>query len=165
LSLILKRHVNDQFLRELCESDFEREMFDELVKRGYRLRPQVKVGGYRIDLVVEGAEDRPLAVECDGDRWHGPGQRHDDMLRQRVLERAGWTFWRCFASSFVLKRRDVLSDLFGTLEGMEIEPLGSETVDSTQWTMRRDINPTTSEQNADEVETAECQLADAPATT
>ncbi|MEZ5485727.1 MAG: AAA domain-containing protein [Lysobacteraceae bacterium] len=88
-----------QALRERCESGFELEMFDELVKRGFRVEPQVQCGGYRIDFVVEGNEGRRLAVECDGDRFHGPGQWQDDMTRQRVLERAGWTFWRCFSSA------------------------------------------------------------------
>jgi very-short-patch-repair endonuclease len=75
------------------------------------VEPQVPCGGYRIDFVVEGNEGRRLAVECDGDRFHGPGQWQDDMMRQRVLERAGWTFWRCFASSFVRRREAVLADL------------------------------------------------------
>jgi very-short-patch-repair endonuclease len=128
-------------LRELCESDFEREMFDELAAKGFRVRPQLKVGGFRIDFVVEGAEDRRLAVECDGDRYHGPGQWQDDMSRQRVLERAGWTFWRCFASSFVMRRRQVLDDLFATLKRMGIDPLGSESVDTTAWVANRVVDP------------------------
>ena len=130
-----------QELRERCESGFEFEMFDELVKRGFRVEPQVPCGGYRIDFVVEGAEGRRLAIECDGDRFHGPGQWQDDMVRQRVLERAGWTFWRCFASSFVRRREDVLADLMQTLEKLSIEPLGSETVDSTMWVHYKEVDP------------------------
>lgn len=128
-------------LRQLCESDFEREMFDLLVKRNFRIRPQVKCGGYRIDFVVEGSEGRRLAVECDGDKFHGPGQWMDDMTRQRVLERAGWSFWRCFASSFVMKRQEVVSDLLATLEAMGIEPLGAESVDNTQWVAFKEVDP------------------------
>lgn len=128
-------------LRELCESDFEREMFDALTNREYRVKPQVRCAGYRIDFVVEGAEGRRLAIECDGDRFHGPGQWSDDMIRQRVLERAGWTFWRCFASSFVLRREQVLSDLFATLERMGIQALGSESVDNTIWTLSKEVDP------------------------
>ncbi len=128
-------------LRERCESGFELEMFDELVKRGYRVQPQVPCGGYRIDFVVEGSEGRRLAIECDGDRFHGPGQWHDDMTRQRVLERAGWTFWRCFASSFVRRRTEVLEDLVQTLEELGIEPLGAESVDNTAWVMHKEVDP------------------------
>jgi very-short-patch-repair endonuclease len=128
-------------LRERCESGFELDMFDELVKRGFRVEPQVKCGAYRIDFVVEGREGRRLAVECDGDRFHGPGQWSDDMARQRVLERAGWTFWRCFASSFTLRRDDVVNDLLQTLERLGIEPLGAEFVDNTVWVHSREVDP------------------------
>ncbi len=130
-----------QTLRQKCESGFELEMFDELVKRGFRVDPQVPCGGYRIDFVVEGTEGRRLAIECDGDRFHGPGQWQDDMARQRVLERAGWTFWRCFASSFVRRRQTVLDDLMQTLYRLGIEPLGSETVDSTLWVHYKEVDP------------------------
>lgn len=128
-------------LRERCESGFEVEMFDELVKRGFRVEPQVPCGGYHIDFVVEGKEGRRLAIECDGDRFHGPGQWQDDMARQRVLERAGWTFWRCFASSFVRRRQAVLDDLMQTLARLGIEPLGSETVDNTVWVHYKEVDP------------------------
>lgn len=130
-----------QALRERCESGFELEMFDELVKRGFRVEPQVTCGGYRIDFVVEGNEGRRLAIECDGDRFHGPGQWQDDMARQRVLERAGWIFWRCFASSFVRRREAVLSELMQTLERLGIEPLGAESVDSTVWVHYKEVDP------------------------
>src|SRR5204863_9277071 len=60
--------------RARCESPFEIEMYDLLVERGYRVDTQVPVGTKRIDLVVEGENDRRLAIECDGDRYHGPDQ-------------------------------------------------------------------------------------------
>ncbi|WP_454753912.1 AAA domain-containing protein [Cupriavidus necator] len=128
-------------LRERCESGFELEMFDALVQRGYRVEPQVQCGGYRIDFVVEGKEGRRLAVECDGDRFHGPGQWSDDMARQRVLERAGWTFWRCFASSFTRRREEVLADLWTTLDKLGIDPLGTESVDNTVWVHAKEVDP------------------------
>jgi very-short-patch-repair endonuclease len=116
-------------------------MFDELIKRGFRVEPQVPSGGYYIDFVVEGSEGRRLAIECDGDRFHGPGQWQDDMARQRVLERAGWTFWRCFASSFLRRRKEVLSDLFQTLDRLGIEPLGAEAIDNTVWVHHKEVDP------------------------
>ena len=109
-------------LRERCESPFEREVFDILVARGYRVTPQVPVGSYRIDMVVEGDADSRLAIECDGDRYHGPAQWDSDMRRQRILERAGWQFWRSFASTFVLHKEDVVRDLVNTLNAHGIQP-------------------------------------------
>jgi hypothetical protein len=46
------------------------------------------------------------------------------MRRQRVLERVGWRFWRCFASSFYRDTDAVVTDLVETLTRMGIEPLG-----------------------------------------
>jgi very-short-patch-repair endonuclease len=106
----------------LCESGFEKEVLSELLTQGYQVTPQLKVGSYRIDLVVVGEKDARLAVECDGDSFHGPEQWTADMQRQRALERAGWTFWRCFASTWRLEKEAVLTDLFSTLTRMNIHP-------------------------------------------
>ena len=132
---------NSQVLRECCESDLELIMFDELTKRGYRFEPQVSCGVFRIDFVVEGRQGRRLAIECDGDRFNGPEQWAEDMMRQRILERAGWTFWRCFASSFFMFRERVLADLFSTMSRLQIEPLGSDSVDNTVWVSSKEVDP------------------------
>jgi very-short-patch-repair endonuclease len=119
-----EKQVDD--LRELCESPFEREMYDELTGRGYRVKPQVKAGDFRIDMVVEGGNDTRLAVECDGDRYHGPKKWDEDMFQQRILERAGWRFWRCFASFFVMHREEVLQDLVQILTDHGVHPIGAD---------------------------------------
>lgn len=106
-----------------CELGFERDLMRKLLDRGYRVQPQVGSLGYRIDMVVEGGDGRRLAVECDGDRFHGPEQWREDMRRQRVLERVGWRFWRCFASSFYRDTDRVTTDLFEMLSRLGIEPL------------------------------------------
>lgn len=113
-------------LRKLCESPFERDVYDELCARGFKVIPQVRVGAYRIDMVVEGHNDARLAIECDGDRYHGPDRWSDDMQRQRILERAGWVFWRCFASTFVRRRKDMVANLLLTLAQAGIHPVGGE---------------------------------------
>lgn len=112
-------------LIDRCESGFERDVFTTLTGMGYRVTPQVPAGAYRIDLVVEGEGDRRLAVECDGDAFHGPERWGADMARQRVLERAGWTFWRCFASTWTLRRNEVVGELLQMLGAMGIEPVGA----------------------------------------
>jgi very-short-patch-repair endonuclease len=107
-----------------CESGFERDVFTELTKRGYRVMPQVKSGAYRLDMVVEGDNDTRLAIECDGDEFHGPDRWAQDTQRQRVLERAGWTFWRCFASTWVLRKDEIIAELLDRLTAMGIGPVG-----------------------------------------
>ncbi|MFM0137834.1 AAA domain-containing protein [Caballeronia grimmiae] len=117
--------VESDGLIKLCESGFEREVFSMLVARGYRVIPQMRAGSYRLDMVVEGANDTRLAIECDGDAFHGPDRWAADMTRQRILERAGWTFWRCFASTWRLRKEEVFEELVQRLASMGIEPLGA----------------------------------------
>ena len=81
--------------------------------------PQFEVAGYRIDLVVEGMQGR-LAVECDGDAWHGPERYEQDMARQRILERCGWTFWRVRGSWFYREPEKALEGLWTTLDRLQI---------------------------------------------
>lgn len=121
----LTGHTANEDLVALCESGFEREVFLKLVDKGYHVIPQVKVGAYRIDMVVEGRDDRRLAIELDGDAFHGPDRWAQDMNRQRILERAGWSFWRCFASTWSLHTVEVFDELVLKLGSMKIEPIGA----------------------------------------
>jgi very-short-patch-repair endonuclease len=111
--------------RDRCESDFERSVYDRLNLAGYRVLTQVPAGSYRIDLVVEGTAGRRLAVECDGDQYHGPDVWMEDVQRQRTLERAGWTFWRCWGSSWMRNPDQCFQDLLGVLKDHEIDPIGA----------------------------------------
>jgi very-short-patch-repair endonuclease len=110
-------------LSSRCDSDFEREILSQLMERGYRVTPQVGSAGYSIDLVVEGTGERRLAIECDGDKYHGPERWADDMKRQRVLERVGWRFWRCWASSYTLDPDGCIADLISTLDLLGVKPI------------------------------------------
>ncbi len=44
----------------------------------------------------------------------------------RVLERAGWIFWRSFASAFVRRRDSVIKELLATLVENGVEPIGGD---------------------------------------
>lgn len=112
---------------EPFDSWFEVDVLLRIAARGYRVIPQFEVARYRIDIVVEGMTRR-IAVECDGDAWHGPEQYDADMARQRMLERCGWRFWRVRGSAFALDPDAAMEDLWETLEREGIYPDGSEPV-------------------------------------
>lgn len=104
------------------DSLFEQRVFLRIAERGYHVAPQVEVNGRRIDLVVSGAKGR-LAVECDGDAWHGtPEQVQEDLDRERELKRAGWRFWRVRGSEFYFDPDSALTSLWETLDRYEISP-------------------------------------------
>lgn len=116
-------------LLDRCDSGFEREVLQRLMKANYRVRPQVAAGGFKIDLVVEGTEDRRLAIELDGDLYHGPATWDRDMARQAALERAGWVFWRVFGSQWRTNQDYWWRSLIDTLERLGIEPIGAAAMD------------------------------------
>ncbi|WP_104991412.1 AAA domain-containing protein [Deinococcus sp. NW-56] len=105
------------------DSWFELDVYLRLVERGYSVIPQYEMNGYRIDLVVEGLRGR-LAVECDGDRWHGAEQFRADLHRQQVLERAGMQFWRVRGSTYTRDPEAALEDLWRTLDERGVYPEG-----------------------------------------
>lgn len=107
------------------DSLFEQRVFLAIRSRGFRVRPQVNVGRYRIDLVVEGGTRR-LAVECDGDAFHGLNEHEDDATRQRDLERVGWIFWRVRGGAFYRDPGTALEPLWDLLGQLGIAPGADE---------------------------------------
>ncbi len=109
------------------DSWFEVDVFLKITNRGYQVFPQYTVNPYdrtyRIDMVVIGMAGM-LAVECDGDFWHGPAQYDSDMARQRELERCGWEFFRVRGGAFYRDQDTALDSLWGLLKQREIFPEG-----------------------------------------
>lgn len=113
-------------LFELTDSKFERDVLAQMLDRGYDVEPQHRVGSYHIDFVVNVADGERLAVECDGDSFHGPDKWDEDVRRQRVLERLGWSFWRVRASAYYLDPDEAMQPLWDRLEEMKKRAAESE---------------------------------------
>ena len=109
---IFLKHGSSKFLQELCK---------EIKEKGYHVMPEYQVGKYRIDLVIEGINDR-LAIECDGDEVQDPEFWESNIEKQTVRERAGWEFIRIRRSLFHYRKEEVLNSLWNKLISMEIEP-------------------------------------------
>jgi very-short-patch-repair endonuclease len=71
--------------------------------------------------VVEGGTRR-LAVECDGDAFHGEEDAEADAARQRDLERVGWRFVRVRGSRFFRDPAAALEPLWQELDRLGIMP-------------------------------------------
>jgi very-short-patch-repair endonuclease len=89
---------------EPFDSLFEQRVHNRIVERGYKVipqfEPQIDGHEYRIDLVVVGPYGK-YAIECDGDFWHGgPEAFEKDLIRQEILQRCGWKFFRIPESRF-----------------------------------------------------------------
>jgi very-short-patch-repair endonuclease len=105
------------------KSALERDVMKCLVQAGYHAIPRWKVGSRSIDLVVEG-NGRRLAIECDGDRDLPLEKLRDDLERQSMLERLGWTFARVRGSIFLRDPDRAMSPVFDKLRSMDIPAAG-----------------------------------------
>lgn len=61
------------------------------------------------------------------------------MNRQRLLERVGWRFWRCFASMFVKNRTVVIENLVNSLTEQGITPSTGRTATKSIQTDHRRV--------------------------
>lgn len=103
-------------------SQFSFDVGNILIDRGYQVLSEYPVIGYRIDLVVQGAEAR-LAVECDGDQYHTLENWEEDQVRERQLRRAGWEFWRVTGSAFYRSKEKALDSLWKKLNELGVKPI------------------------------------------
>ena len=88
---------------EQFDSDFELEICEFLRENGFEVDTQVGCSTYRIDLAIKkpGTSDYVLAVECDGATYHSSRNARDrDRLRQQILERMGWKFYRIWSTDW-----------------------------------------------------------------
>lgn len=102
-----------------AESEFEKRVMKYLINKGYKIVPQWEVGSYRIDMVAV-YKDNKVAIECDGERWHGEDKLEEDMRRQAILERLGWRFIRIRGSEFFKNEIGTMETVYEKLIDMEI---------------------------------------------
>jgi len=117
----IKRTLGNQ--PEPFESWFEVDVYNDIVTKGYSVIPQYEVakGKYRIDLVAIFHDGTKLAIECDGDKWHGADRYQDDLMRQKVLERCGWQFFRIRGGEYYSNRVKALAPLWEIFEKKPIK--------------------------------------------
>lgn len=91
---------NNENIEKLADSPFEASVAKALTSNGFHIYQQYPVGAYRIDIVVS-FNNKKIAVECDGERYHSGSEKiAEDMERQTVLERLGWQFIRIRGSQY-----------------------------------------------------------------
>lgn len=98
-----------------ADSPFEEDVCKALVSRGYNIIQQYPVGAYRIDMVAT-YKGQKIAIECDGERYHSGAEKiREDMERQTILERIGWTFIRIRGSEYYINKDKIILNVISKL--------------------------------------------------
>ena len=87
-----------------AENAFEDSVAEALERRGWEVRTQVGVSGFRIDLAIvhpDRAGSYLCGIECDGAQYHSSATARDrDKIRQAVLEGLGWSIIRIWSTDW-----------------------------------------------------------------
>jgi|GEM_PF-5671324 len=103
---------------------FEQGVIADLMREGFKVSPQVRVGSYTLDIVMEPRSMR-VAIECDGDRFHTSENLAADIQRQEVLERLEWKILRIRGSDYFRNKKMSIDRIAKELEELGIERLGN----------------------------------------
>lgn len=86
------------------DSPFEKDVYEVLVNKGWKVHQQVGCARYRIDLAVVNPEAPGrylLGIECDGANYHRAKTARDrDKLREGVLKELGWKLHRIWSTDW-----------------------------------------------------------------
>ena len=108
------------------ESVFEEKIAKYLISEGYHIEQQWEAGLYKIDMVAL-FQDKKVAIECDGEKWHSTEEQiREDMERQNVLERCGWEFIRIRGSRYFKNPEFTMKALIEELNRKGIYPESME---------------------------------------
>ncbi|MBD3625919.1 MAG: DUF3320 domain-containing protein, partial [Rhodobacteraceae bacterium] len=103
-----------------AENPFEEAVAAALAAKGWDIRTQIGVSGFRIDLAVvnpDHAGTYLAGVECDGATYHSSATARDrDKIRQAVLEGLGWQILRVWSTDWFKNPADVVARLHASLE-------------------------------------------------
>ncbi len=105
-----------------ADNPFEEAVAEGFRAKGWEVRTQIGVSGYRIDLAIANP-DRAGAflagIECDGAQYHSFATARDrDKVRQAMLEGLGWNILRIWSTDWFRNPLSVIDRLNERLEAL-----------------------------------------------
>ena len=101
--------------RDTFDSDFERSVANKLRAKGWKVRTQVGVSKFRIDLGVINPDAPGVflsGIECDGASYHSsPTARDRDRVRHLILEDLGWKLLRIWSTDYFLDPVRIINEI------------------------------------------------------
>lgn len=114
-----KKYTFNSKDESILVSGFKKDIFNMLRNKNYDVKPNVTIGKYKIDFVVQGLNSR-LAIDCcSGDtaytlNWE---ELHN---RRMTLQRVGWKFFIIRESQFYYKPEETMEKLYSQLDSLGI---------------------------------------------
>lgn len=117
-----KRYIN---LEYVFQSKFQKDVYNMIKDKGYDIIPQIKVGGYKVDFIIEGNRNR-AAIVCDEGIIDNGDDIKKNMEARLNLERIGWYFLRIRGSEFYYNPEKTMEKLWSRLKRIGVENYNRE---------------------------------------
>lgn len=124
-----KYAANNENVDYIFQSRLQKDIYNVIKNKGYNVIPEVEIGRYKIDFIVEGSRNR-VAIICDGDLSKKKYNCKESLEIQLDLERVGWVFYRIRGSEFYYNSERILSKLWKRLSDIGIERYNIDEVDT-----------------------------------
>jgi len=148
----------DQF-----DSEFEQAVATKLREKGWKLKTQIGVSKFRIDLGVlnpDSAGSFLAGIECDGASYHSsPAARDRDRVRHIILENLGWNLIRIWSTDYFVDPEKVIDRVHRELE--ELLRRNRENIEKEQKEEPHEANET-SEDDANEEDSEKAKESSEP---
>ncbi|KHD35767.1 ATPase AAA [Clostridium acetobutylicum] len=115
-----KNKINKE--KMVLADEFEKDVFNNIRKRGYNVKPFDDLRKYKVDFIIEDASNR-IAIACDSGNYNDLENWEKQRERQMALERVGWKFYRLKGSEFYRNPELTMDALCGKLENMGIKSI------------------------------------------
>ena len=106
-------------IQYIFHSELRKDVYKSIKDECYKVVPDVKIGSYKIDFVIEGERNR-LGIICDGDELTILSSWEQSFVRQMELQKVGWSFFRVRASEFYYNKERLMGELIKKLNSMNI---------------------------------------------
>ncbi|MFL0195597.1 AAA domain-containing protein [Clostridium sp. WILCCON 0269] len=124
-----KYYMNNKNIEYIFQSKLQKDVYNIIKNKGYNVIPEVKIGRYKIDFIVEGVRNR-VAIICDGDVSSEKYNWEETIERQLDLQRVGWIFYRIRGSEFYYNPEKVMNKLWEKLSNIGMEQYKVEEIDA-----------------------------------
>ncbi|AKA49909.1 hypothetical protein VO56_01375 [Mycoplasmopsis gallinacea] len=137
----------------LFNEDFETEVYNELVKKGYSVQRKIGNSDFRIDLAVFDKEnpDRFICgIECDGSKYLSSlSTRERDRVREMILNSRGWKLYRVWSADWFNNKDSELKKLVRFIEKAQNGQIANETqeINKAKSSIMQNLDETVIEQD------------------
>ncbi|MCT8975735.1 AAA domain-containing protein [Clostridium sp. CX1] len=101
------------------KSNFQKDVYEMLIKRGYSVIPKVNLGTYKVDFIIR-SERNEAAIICEGEGSYS-SSRKESIEEKLELKRMGWDIFRIRGCEFYYNPEETMEILSRKLKSIGIE--------------------------------------------